>query len=416
VNLPLPSRCETARSADHRPSAAPRSSTRLRAGFAQLSCALLLAAAGGPAVGAEAGPALFDASSPLQIASQGVFYVPGRYVDEKSETIMTGQMFVQYQIPAKRTRPYPIVMIHGGGQTGSNFLGTPDGRPGWADYFLSRGYAVYVVDQSGRGRSGYFTQAYGPTRRPNTSAMSRRFTAPEKAGLWPQAKLHTQWPGAGTQGDAVFDEFFASQVEDMADLAVLEQLNADAGARLLDRIGPAVLLTHSQSGSIGWRIADARPQLTKGIIAVEPSGPPVYDLNAVGPPEWFKDSVMGRPWGITRGPMTYDPPAASESEMRYVQQDQPDGPDLVRCRRQAEPARRLTRLAGLPILMVMSESSYHTPYDHCTSKYLTQAGVRHDFMRLAEKGIKGNGHMMFLEKNNLEIAHLIESWEKAAIR
>lgn len=28
------------------------------------------------------------------------------------------------------------------GMTGTNFLNTPDGRLGWADYFLSKGYEV----------------------------------------------------------------------------------------------------------------------------------------------------------------------------------------------------------------------------------------------------------------------------------
>ena len=94
------------------------------------------------------------------------------YETSKDGQIRVGQMYVQYQIPDNRTQPYPVVMWHGGGQTGTNFMGTPDGRKGWGDYFLQRGYAVYIVDQPGRARSGYFTDVYGPTRRPNTDAMS----------------------------------------------------------------------------------------------------------------------------------------------------------------------------------------------------------------------------------------------------
>jgi hypothetical protein len=71
---------------------------------------------------------VFDAGKPLEIADQGVFSIPGRYVQLKGQTIMVGQMYVQYQIPKHKTRPYPVVMIHGGGQTASNFLSTPDGR------------------------------------------------------------------------------------------------------------------------------------------------------------------------------------------------------------------------------------------------------------------------------------------------
>ena len=58
----------------------------------------------------------------------------------------------------------------------------------------------------------------------------------------------------------------------------------------------------------------------------------------------------------------------------------------------------------------MGEASYHAAYDHCTSAYLAQAGVKHDFIRLEDLGIRGNGHMMMLEKNSDEIALVIAEW------
>jgi pimeloyl-ACP methyl ester carboxylesterase len=360
---------------------------------------------------------LFDASRPLQIADQGVFSIPGRYVQTEAGTIMVGQMYVQYQVPKERTRPYPVVMIHGGGQTAANFLGTPDGRRGWADDFLANGYAVYVVDQSGRGRSGFFGEVYGHKTRSSTIGnVAQRFTAPETKSLWPQAALHTQWPGESKPGDPVFDAFFATQVETIADEALIERMNREAGARLLDRIGPAVLLVHSQAGVMGWSIADERPQLVKGILAVEPSGPPIRETVAKGAPDWFEDGPPARPWGVTRGPVTYDPPVDKVEDLKLTRQETADGAGLVRCFMQAEPARRLPRLAGIPILIVVSEASYHAPYDHCTAKYLTQAGVRNDFIRLADRGIRGNGHMMMLEKNNLEIAAFLRRWEAENVR
>src|SRR5262245_4743880 len=226
-------------------------------------------------------------NEPLALAEQGYFFVGGSYTKTRDGQIMSGQMFVQYQVPQNKRQPYPIVMWHGGGQTGTNFLGTPDGRKGWAEYFLEQGYAVYVVDQPARARSGYFTEVYGETRRPNTDAMSRRFTAPGNHADYPQAKLHTQWPGKGVAGDPIFDQFFASQVEDIRDVSVIERLNRAAGVALLDKIGAAILLTHSQSGPFGWGIADSRPRLVKGILAVEPNGPPFHENTAVGAPEWF---------------------------------------------------------------------------------------------------------------------------------
>jgi pimeloyl-ACP methyl ester carboxylesterase len=351
----------------------------------------------------------------LTLAEQGYFFVGGRYTKTSDGQIMTGQMYVQYQVPQNRTQPYPVVMWHGGGQTGTNFMGTPDGRKGWGDYFLERGYAVYIVDQPARARSGYFTEAYGKTRRPNAAAMSERFTAPERANRYPQAKLHTQWPGTGLPGDPVFDQFFASQVEDIADVTVIERLNREAGIALLDKIGPAILLTHSQSGPFGWQLADARPKLVKGILAVEPNGPPFHENSVVGAPTWFKDGALGRPWGITRGPLTYSPAASDPKDLRMTQQAA-SRPELVRCWLQDTPARQLPNLRGIPILIVVSEASYHAPYDHCTSEYLAQAGVKNEFVRLPDLGIHGNGHMMMLEKNNLQIAEFLVTWAQKNIR
>ena len=69
-------------------------------------------------------------------------------------------------------------------------------------------------------------------------------------------------------------------------VGVIEKLNREAGIALLDKIGPAILLTHSQSGAMGWPVADSRPNLVRGIIAVEPSGPPAHDLEMIGAPNW----------------------------------------------------------------------------------------------------------------------------------
>jgi len=356
---------------------------------------------------------LFDDNTPLAIADQGCFYVGGEYVDNGRSQL--GQMYVQYQIPAKRRSPYPIVMIHGGGQTAVNFLGTPDGRRGWADYFVAQGYATYVVDQPGRGRSGYF-RGYGESAHRDAVGISERFTAPENVKQWPQAELHTQWPGEGVPGDPDFDQFYASQVASMNDVTQLEAMMRRAGGALLDRIGPAILLTHSQSGPFGWTIADARPRLVRGILAIEPNGAPVYEVKFVGPPRWFDDDAATRPWGITRGPLTFDPPAASAAEMKFQRQAAPDGPGLVRCWLQAGQARQLVNLKGIPILVVTAEASYHAPYDHCTSQFLRQAGVEHDFVRLADVGIRGNGHMMMLEKNNLDIARFLRDWVEAKVK
>jgi len=80
----------------------------------------------------------------------------------------------------------------------------------------------------------------------------------------------------------------------------------------------------------------------------------------------------------------------------------------------------LPQLKGKPILIVSSHASYHAPYhapyDHCTGKFLSDAGVQNTYVRLPDIGIKGNGHMMMLEKNNLEIAQYLSQWVKSNIK
>ena len=71
-----------------------------------------------------------------------------------------------------------------------------------------------------------------------------------------------------------------------------QQLVQNAGTALLDRIGPAILVTHSQAGPFGWLLADARPKLVRGIIAVEPSGPPFEGaVLSKGPEKWGQSRI-----------------------------------------------------------------------------------------------------------------------------
>jgi pimeloyl-ACP methyl ester carboxylesterase len=328
---------------------------------------------------------------------------------------MVGQMYAEFAVPQRLRSPYPVVMIHGGSQTGTNFTGTPDGREGWAQYFLRRGHAVYVVDQVARGRSAHFSQSQGTVAPANLAATEQRFVAPERFKLWPQARHHTKWPGGGRPGDRGFDTFYATQFPSLADFGKQQQINRDAAIALLDAIGPVILLTHSQAGAYAWPIADARPKLVKAIVAVEPSGPPVYNTEFSGKPRWFSDVGEIKPSGLGLVPLTYRPPLKRRDRLRFVRQPKPDARDLVRCWLQQEPARQLVRLAKVPILILVAEASYHAAYDHCTAAYLTQAGVANTFIRLEDIGIRGNGHMMMLEKNSDEIAAVIIRWLDKAL-
>ena len=158
-----------------------------------------------------------EKTKPIVMADQGYFFVNGNYIDVGNKKLMANQMYVQYMTPKVVKHRYPIVMIHGTAQTGNNFLGTPDGRRGWADYFVAQGYKVFVVDQVGRARSGDSAEVYGPYARFGAQDLELIFTGQEKFNLFPQAKLHTQWPGGpGVIGNTAFDQFYAQQVEFVA--------------------------------------------------------------------------------------------------------------------------------------------------------------------------------------------------------
>src|SRR5206468_11733023 len=87
-------------------------------------------------------------------------------------------------------------------------------------------------------------------------------------------------------------------------------------------------------------------------------------------------SGPGRLWGVTNLPVHYDPPIKDPSQLRPVRQEKQDGPGLVPCWVQQEPAHKLVNMQGIPVLNVSGQASYHRPYSHCTAKWLNQAGVK----------------------------------------
>jgi pimeloyl-ACP methyl ester carboxylesterase len=334
---------------------------------------------------------------PITVADQGFFWVGVERRRQPYGTIPAGQMYVQFQIPAQRTAPFPLVMVHGGGGQGLDYLGTPDGRPGWASWFLRQGYAVYVVDRPGHGRAPFHPDALGKMGNPATfEGLGDLFTRPElKPEIYPQAKLHNQWPAGG---EPVLDQLLAGMGPMQTDLPAVHREMARAGAALLDRIGPAVLMTHSAGGPFGWMVADARPELVKAIVAVEPFGPPFVD----GP---FGSLV----WGPTAAPLNYDPPANNPADLKKELRKAPH-PDLQDCYVQAEPARKLVNFRGIPIVVMVAEASFLTPVSHGMVDFLKQAGADAELMRLEDHGIRGNGHAMMLEKNSDECAAVLHQW------
>src|SRR4249920_240165 len=212
-----------------------------------------------------------DEDPPLNLARDGFFSVGGETSTINGKSYVVGQMYVEMRIPQKQTHPYPIVMVHGDTRSGTTFTGTPDGRESWAQYFARRGYAVYVVDQPGRGRSGYVAEVYGPPRLADANSAQTRYLQQAKYKLWPQAHLHTQWPGSGELDDPAAQQLAFSQLPGIADFTAQQPLNRDALIALFEKIGPGILLVHSQAGAFGWPVADTRPDLIKAILAIEPN-------------------------------------------------------------------------------------------------------------------------------------------------
>jgi len=113
--------------------------------FVSVACASVQAQQIGRSRSPAAGP----------IAEHSYFFVGGSYVGDPAKQVMHGQMFVEKLTPARPHQRYPIVLIHGAAQTATNWMGTPDGREGWAEFLCNQGYQVYMVDQPARGRSAW---------------------------------------------------------------------------------------------------------------------------------------------------------------------------------------------------------------------------------------------------------------------
>jgi pimeloyl-ACP methyl ester carboxylesterase len=284
-------------------------------------------------------------------------------------------MYVEWELPVQRTAPCPIVLVHGGGGQGTDWLGTLDCRPGWAPMLAKRGWPVFVVDRPGHGRSaGPGRQEQGPTP---TSQLLAGIFAP---GTDPR---HTQWPGSGGSDDPLVRQLAAASTGLPQDAVAAQQLDAARLVQLLAEVGPAVVITHSLGAPAGWLAADARPDLVTAVVALEPPGPPFIEVPEAG---------LTLPWGLTAAPLTYDPPVSTPEALG------------------AEIPRRLPRLAEVPVAVVEAEASALGAGAGPVAQFLLERAVAADHIRLADHDILGNGHGMMFERNSSEVLDVVERW------
>lgn len=332
----------------------------------------LLAAAPAMPIATQAQP-VAPGVPPIVLSAMGSFHIGGREAEVSGQavrevvlvpgtpalridpngTYQVEGMYAQFHIPEPQRGAAPLLMWHGGGLTGATWESTPDGREGWQQIFLRRGWGVYVSDAVERGRAGWamspeITQG-DPVFLTKTHPWER-FRIGEGAGSY---STRTQREGSQFPAEA-YDNFMRQIVPrwvttDAAQLVAYQEL--------LGRVGPAVILAHSQGGMFACRAAQAVPERVRALVLIEPSGfgettpealAALRDIPVLAVYGDFID--QNRRWSAIRA----------------------RGLDFYR------------RLRG--------------------------AGGTVDVVNLPERGIRGNGHMLMMERNNAEIAALIQAW------
>lgn len=202
--------------------------------------------------------------------TQGAFNPAGN--DPTGQTLHGDHAYVFYQVPEKARR-LPLVFWHGHGQSARTWETTPDGREGFQTIFLRRGYPVYVLDQPRRGRAARSTAPVSIPATPDEQVWFGVF----RLGAWP-----TLYPGVQfSREPAALEQFFRQMAPNAGPYDA--DVNTNAVVSLFEKIGPGVLVTHSQSGGLGWRTL-LRSRNVKAIASYEPGGDFVFPEGDAPPP------------------------------------------------------------------------------------------------------------------------------------
>ena len=307
-------------------------------------------------------------TQPLVLGDERMFTVGGRRIttDHPGSSLLTGspgrgeiavdQMFVHQRVPVDADKPL-IVMVHGSNASGSLWETTPDGREGWATWFVRQGHPVAVVDHSGRGRSGF-----DPTRINAGIDLLDIFLATFER-QWVNGRIGpeypTPFPGVRFPIEA-FDRFMESHVPNAE--STLDRRGGTTIASLvalLETVGPAVLLVHSQGGLYGIDVARRRGDLVLALVSIEGGA---ETLTAEDATEFFAEIPFLSLWG-----------------------DNSRGADLVNGDSRREGCRRAVEL-------------------------ISAAGGEAELVMLPERGVPGNSHYLMMDTNSHDVASVVEQW------
>jgi pimeloyl-ACP methyl ester carboxylesterase len=300
---------------------------------------------------------------------------PRKPLDPAGQTYHGDHASVFYQIPSN-PHPYPIVMLHGAGQSSRTWQTTPDGREGFQTLFLRRGFATYLVDQPRRGSAGRSMVEGAVAPNPDEQLWFNQF----RLGVWPDYFNGVQF----SQDQAVLNQYFRQMTPNTGPFDV--NVIADAMAAVLDKSGPAILFTHSQGGGPGWHTA-IKSNKVKAIVAFEPGSGFLFPEQALpAPMPSAFDTLKGEPvamaqfMSLTRIPVL----------ILYG--------DNIPGKPTAMPAQDSWR-----VRLAMARQ---------WRDQVNQHGGDVTVVHLPEIGIKGNTHFPFSDLNNVQIADLVSQFLK----
>nr|WP_256351819.1 alpha/beta fold hydrolase [Aeromonas sp. sia0103] len=313
-------------------------------------------------------------------AGGAVVTAPGKF-DPKQPLEPAGQTYhgdhasVFYQIPPNPHK-YPIVMLHGAGQSSRTWQTTPDGREGFQSLFLRRGFATYLVDQPRRGSAGRSMVEGAVAPNPDEQLWFNQF----RLGVWPDYFKDVQF----SQHQAVLNQYFRQMTPNTGPFDV--NVIADAMAAVVDKSGPAILFTHSQGGGPGWHTA-IKSNKVKAIVAFEPGSGFLFPEQALpAPMPSAFDTLKGEPVAMAQFMSLTKIPVL----ILYG--------DNIPSQPTAMPAQDSWR-----VRLAMARQ---------WRDLVNQHGGDVTVVHLPEIGIKGNTHFPFSDLNNVQIADLVSQFLK----